>query len=154
MLGCLLLPELCPLRWPRCLATELPNRRLVGNLYEIRQVLIVTLFQNPRLSVHALSRIFLCQTTMGRLSQRFGRDGPCRAGPAPRPLTSSSQAWRAIPLTFISKAQASPHCLPGLWGAPPHETDFQLVFQGKTRLASAVAVARPCEPGDIATTAL
>ena len=45
---------------------------------------------------------------MGRVGQWFGRAGPCRAGPAPRPLTSISQAQPSQTLTFIDRAWASP----------------------------------------------
>ena len=89
-----------------------------------------------------------CQTAMGHVGQWLGRAGPCRAGPAPRPLTSISQAQPPIPhfyqqglgqpgsptshfyrqglgqpgpqpLTFIDRAQASPTPNPSLLSTGP-----------------------------------
>ena len=49
-----------------------------------------------------------CQNATGRVGQCLGRAGMCRAGQAPRPLTSISQIRPALPFTFVNRAWASP----------------------------------------------
>ena len=73
----------------------------------------------PCLDLVARIRDVACQTAMSRVGQWLGCAGPCRAGPAPRPLTSVSLALPAHPLIFIDRAWASPAPNPSLLSTGP-----------------------------------